>query len=42
MFPLVLIWTTNDSAIMAGMDVLKAHELVKRYGKNLAVDGVSL
>ena len=27
---------------MADMDVLKAHELVKRYGKNLAVDGVSL
>lgn len=27
---------------MADMDVLKAHELVKRYRKTLAVDGVSL
>ena len=30
------------SAIMADMDVLKAHELVKRYRRTLAVDGVSL
>ena len=34
--------TSAGSAIMATMNVLQAHELVKRYGKNLAVDGISL